>query len=152
MFLLVMRTMAPRLLLAALVMAGCVGVLSSEKGEGGAQVPHFCTSDVQTGDACVGQDICMWSEPFTGGRVPVTHTCRCEFDEYRCSSCPSNVTDPGAFCTAGDRCDFVTFEVCDCSCDSNGRWTCIGRDTRSSCFEGPFPPDPVIVDAAPIPF
>src|SRR5262245_53558556 len=111
--------MVTRLLLACLLMAGCT-LFSEDKGSGGAPVPHFCTTNVETGDVCAGSDICMWSEPFTGGNVPQTHTCRCEFDQYRCASCPSSVTDPNASCSAGDRCDFITFEVCDCECGSNG--------------------------------
>jgi hypothetical protein len=139
-----------RLLLAGLVMAGCT-LLTSEKGSGNAPVPHFCTTNVETGDPCFGSDICMWSEEFTGGRVPATHTCRCEFEQYRCASCPSNVTDPGATCIAGDKCDFQTFEVCDCTCDQSGHWECIGRESHSNCVEVFPPDDPFPVDAPALP-
>ncbi|MBX3159646.1 MAG: hypothetical protein KF773_26990 [Deltaproteobacteria bacterium] len=135
----------------AVMMAACA-LFSTEHGEGNAPVPRFCTGNVQTGDRCFNSDVCMWSEPFDGGKVPAVHTCFCEFGQYRCSSCPANVTDFNATCTPGDTCDFVSFEICDCACESDGRWRCIGRDSRQRC-DGAFPPDdPFPVDAGGLPF
>jgi len=88
---------------------------------------------------------------------PPPGTCQCSNGTWFCSTCPFfEGTEPVACSQPGASCQIETWEHgCDCSCGSDGYWSCYAETIGSQCPHAPYhdagidvPPDVIPIDAA----
>lgn len=89
---------------------------------------------------------------------PPPGSCDCSNGTWFCSTCPFfEGTAPAACAQPGATCQIETWEHgCDCTCGSDGYWSCFAETIGSQCPHGAYhdagidaPPDAVPIDAAP---